>query len=124
MIERWSIMSIDESIIGVFETKEQAQSVIDKSEFDLGVKAVKIIVNDTPPDARTEELKEEIRAAYKAKRIMNLHISKGIRFYEQPINERLQFLLDMINGTGVFQKSEVIDNIDSHIETRKFDEEL
>lgn len=123
MIERWSVMSLDESIIGVFDTEEDAQNCIDTTEFDLGLKVVKIKVNDTPADSRTEELMEEIREAYVAKGIINLHVSKGIRFYEQPINDRLQLLLDIIRGTGVFQSSEVA-SIDSYIDTKRFDEDF
>ena len=113
MIEKWGVVAMDETLLGVSDTKEQAQGYIDSQMFDLGMKVVTVKIDDTPPDERTEELKSLIEEAYERHGVVNLHISKGVKFYEQPINDRLEMVLRLIEERG-----EPVENIDGDFNAR------
>ena len=100
--QRWTLLGLDQCVHGLYETEALAQSALDNLDFNLGWEVAPILVNTTPPDARTEELIEELNEAWEESGTVNLHLSKGIKFYEQPINERYQLLIDMVKRQGVF----------------------
>lgn len=99
MIDAWGIVSLDECLLSVHYTREDAEHVLEKyDEIMLDCRIVEVKVNDTPPDARTVELEEKIRTIFEEKNIKHIHFSKGISFYEKPINERLSYFIDILTN--------------------------
>lgn len=124
MEDAWTVMSMDECIHGVYESKEAAELAIANTVFNFGLEAVPIKVNRTPEDQRTQELREELEEAWLSSGTTKIHLSKGIKFYESTTNERYQLLIDMIKGQGVFDPKNMreIDLTDGDIKRSNFDE--
>ena len=91
-----------------FDTKELAEAYLNADELTAMMFEVQEInYNDTPPDEHTEVLKARLYELFETKEIANIHMSKGPKFFEMSINERYQFMIDLIDDVNGFPREKL-----------------
>lgn len=108
MRKGWVVMDIGDTILGdsVYETREQAQDVIDGLDYFGHLLEVREIdVNTDSLTEKGEELMEELKELLKTAK--HLHMSKGPEWFSMSPDERVQMMINILTSEG-----ELVENLD------------
>lgn len=115
MIKMFALVGLDGEVFLTHEDRAQLQEYNDRNGFGM-YNIVEMNYNDDPMTERGEKLSARIEETFGKDLIKNLHLNKGVKFYEMHIDDRLQMISVIIHQEGAFslENTEPFKFNDSH----------
>ena len=102
----FAIMSPMESVVAVYDTREDAELAISKAELFSGFYEIEEIDFNEEPlseygEGRLEVLKEMLKDT------LNIHMDKGRSFYSMSADEKVDFMINLLDEVNGFPREKL-----------------